>query len=429
MKTEKHWKSIGRHSHHGLWIPLFALRADEEKGIGSFLDLTVLIDWCKKIGFDTLQLLPLNDTGSDPSPYNPISSCALDPVYLSIPHLQEAKNRKEIKAQKLEYLYQEFKRTDVNIDPFQNEHPWVENYGKYLGDVDFYSFVQYRCFTQMNQVKKHATKRGIFLVGDLPHLVSQESADVSSHPELFHQNLGAGAPPDLYNPQGQNWGFPLYNWETMREQKFGWWKQRLKAIESLYHIYRIDHVVGLFRIWAIAPGKKATEGGFIPHDESLWMDLGREILEMMIGSSPLLPFAEDLGTIPKGVYPILKDLGICGTKVLRWEKGAMSDFEPYSITTVSTPDTEPLSVYDPSLNRNTLFDLLKKAHATPSYFHINLLQEYLRAFPELSWEDPCCDRINVPGTLKEDNWLYRFRPTLPEIISHPPLSQLLKNLS
>ena len=426
MKTEAHWKKIGQSPHHGILVPLFALRANREVAIGEFTDLIPLIDWCKKIGFDTIQLLPLYDSGTDPSPYNPISSCALDPVYLHLPGFQsKATDRNEIKNEKLRFLQEQFQSHPIDWKPFLKKHSWVEEYGRYLGDLPFYSYVQMLCFKQLGLIKEHASECGIFLMGDLPYLVSPKSADVWAYPHLFREDLVAGAPPDLYNLQGQKWGFPLYNWDAMRKEKYAWWRRRLSAFESFYHIYRIDHVVGFFRIWGIEKDHPASHGHFIPEETDLWAPLGREILEMMIDASPLLPIAEDLGTIPNLVFPILKELGICGTKVVRWQHNLPpEDYEPFSLTTVSTPDMEPL----PLLSHEKRFKILKKSHATRSYFHINMLQEYLALFPELSWPDPSQERINIPGTLNETNWRYRFRPTLQEIVSHEPLASVMKSL-
>ena len=96
----------------------------------------------------------------------------------------------------------------------------------------------------------------MFLKGDIPILISKESTDVWFHRNLFLLNLTAGAPPDMYSKDGQNWQFPLYNWPEMEKEHYAWWQQRLNLASRLYDIFRIDHVVGFFRIWAIPLGKK-----------------------------------------------------------------------------------------------------------------------------------------------------------------------------
>ncbi len=486
MMTDPQWHRIGKYPHHGIVVALASLRSQNGCGIGEFLDLLPLIPWCRSIGLDVIQLLPLNDSGEDPSPYNPISSCALDPVYLSLsalpnPHesldsfapfmTSQHTQFTQVKHQKLQWLKHYFEHnihllTTKEYQQFLQDHPWVYPYARFRAYKDlynnshwkdwpgslpeqsgeFYTFVQYLCYRQMHQVRQAADAAGLFLKGDLSILISPDSADVWSERELFHLELVAGAPPDQYNQLGQKWGFPLFNWQAMEQNDYRWWKRRLKVAEEYFHIYRIDHIVGFFRIWAIPPDKKATEGHFIPSDAAQWPDHGRKILEVLIQSSSLLPIGEDLGTIPPFVPHILKELGICGTKVMRWQRDwhhsyiPFDHYEPLSLTTVSTHDLEPLGLwwqkfheeaqsfahfkhwtYAPVLSAGERFDILKDSHHTASLFHINLLQETLALFPELVWPNPEDERINIPGEETKANWVYRYRPYVEEIVSHAEL--------
>lgn len=480
MKTEAHWQKIGKVPHNGICVPLFSLRTKNCCGIGEFLDLIPLIDWCKKIGLDCIQLLPINDSGPDPSPYNPLSSCALDPVYLNLAELgiethPIEKNhipRNELLSLKLDLLDKQLPKQDLQT--FIQQNPWLDAYSRFKAlkeqfggthwkdwplnskpnpaRVEFFTLLQFHAYRQMEKVRKYATQQGIFLKGDIPILLSPDSADVWTNHSLFRLDLNAGAPPDAYNSLGQNWGFPLFDWDAMRANGFKWWKERLKVAERLYHIYRIDHVVGFFRIWGIEKGKKASEGSFFPPDPNLWMDQGRELLEMMIDATTMLPMAEDLGTIPKDVYPILKELGICGTKVLRWQTKEghfipFNQYEPLSLTTISTADMEPFELwwkkfpaesapfaafmgwaYHPILTSKQRLKVLHDVHHTSSLFHINLLQEYLALFPELVSPNPEEERINVPGTVLPTNWSYRFRPSLEEITHHEGLANAFSSI-
>jgi 4-alpha-glucanotransferase len=485
VKTDAHWQKIGMRPHHGVCVPLFSIHTKNSSGIGEFLDLIPLIDWCSSLKLDCIQLLPINDSGPDPSPYNCLSAYALDPVYLSLHALgiepihtfktHQLVMRSEVLALKMELLHTYFQKTfaalsqTTEYQTFLNQNPWLQTYGRFKAlkagfegrhwrdwpkeakpaqeKVDFYIFLQFHCYNQMEQVRAHASEQGVFLKGDIPILLSPDSADVWENPSLFHLDLNAGAPPDYYNKLGQNWGFPLFNWEAMRKSGFKWWKDRLKVVEKLYHIYRIDHVVGFFRIWGIEQGKKAAEGSFFPPDQSLWAAQGRELLEMMIDATTLLPMSEDLGTIPKEVYPILKELGICGIKVVRWQAKEghfipFSEYEPLSMTTISTHDMDTLELwwkkypsevvpfaafmgwaYHPILSSKQRLQILHAVHHTPSYFHINPLQEYLALFPELVWPNPEDERINVPGTLLPTNWTYRFRPSIEELAEHKELAK------
>ncbi|MBX7067654.1 MAG: 4-alpha-glucanotransferase [Parachlamydiales bacterium] len=473
MKTDAHWERIGKRPHHGICVPLFSIHSKKSSGIGEFLDLIPLIDWCKEVGFDVIQLLPINDTGRDPSPYNPLSSCALNPIYLSLWELgiecPKANTRAEVLQLKIEKL---LSISSPPPESFIEQHPWLLHYAEFRALkeqfngvawqdfpkeakpdpklVEFFIFVQFHAFRQMEMVKAHAEKQGVKIKGDVPILISPDSADVWSETHLFNLKIGAGAPPDTFHAQGQSWGFPLLDWAEMRKRHFDWWKMRLRTIEHLYHIYRIDHVVGFFRIWGIPRGKKAIEGSFYPPDQRLWMDQGTEILEMMIDASPLLPMAEDLGTIPKEVYPILKRLGICGTKVMRWQKEAghyipLDHYEPISLTTLGTHDLPPVEVwwkktpeeaapfasllhltYHPILREKERMAILRASHKTTSLFHINPLQEYLALFPELANHGE--EQINYPGTLSATNWTYKFRPSVEEMIAHEDLKRRIREV-
>lgn len=494
INTEGHWQKIGKKAHHGLAVPLFSLRTQQSCGIGEFLDLIPLIDWCSTIHFDCIQLLPLNDTAADASPYNAISSCALDPIYISLfalkngPPLPSFLNeapylmREEVRQTKLQWLTSYFalhfshisERADYKM--FISTHPWVHQYALFKAlkerfhqthwkewpssiplvspeETYFFIFLQYLAFQQMQQVKAHADHQKVFLQGDFPILVSSDSVDVWENPSLFHLDLSAGAPPDAYNQEGQDWGFPVFNWERLEQSTFQFWTQRLRVAETLYHFYRIDHIVGLFRIWVIPQGAKAKEGFFLPNNPDTWIPQGQKILEHMIQTTSMLPIAEDLGTIPKDVFPLLKNLGICGTKVVRWQTDSFKEYlpyqnyEPFSVTTVSTHDLyflkdwwtnypkEALAFsrfkgwsYTPTWTLEKQKSLLLDAHQTPSYFHINLLPEYLALFPELI-HHPEPSRINTPGTLSSLNWTYRCRTFLETITSHADLQTIMRVFS
>lgn len=507
LKTEVHWQRIGKKAHHGMALPLSALRSQKSCGIGEFYDLLPLIDWCQSLSFDCIQLLPLNDMGNDTSPYNAQSSFALDPIYLSLAALPGADIKElaalfqsltllprvsiqAVKEKKMEWLYAYFLKTFSAIEKtkeyeeFIETHNWLLPYAlfkacksQYGGifwkdwplparqydpsslnisqeSVNFHTYLQYLSYRQITHVRDYAASRDVFLKGDLPILLSPDSADVWADPSFFDLTLAAGAPPDYYNKEGQRWGFPLPNWEAMRESGFSWWKERLKAASFGFHLYRIDHVVGLFRIWGIPQGKLAKEGHFIPKNPHLWPKHGEDILEKLLEISPLLPIAEDLGVIPNEVPLILKKLGICGTKVIRWQRDWQGDekyipyelYEPFSMTTVSTHDCDTLrgwwQTYPDEAKAFCLFkrwdyrfdlpperilEILHDAHRTPSYFHINLLQEYLSLFPELVHLDAKEERINIPGDNIPTNWTYRFKPFVEEIIEHGALAAYMRS--
>lgn len=489
------WKKMGVRSRHGINIPLASLRTHKSAGIGEFYDLIPLIDWCHEVGFEVIQLLPLNDSGNDLSPYNALSSCALHPLYLSLGPLSPLLNSlprisyQEVLALKLSYLQHDFKTSTHKLtqhprfQDFVSKRRWLVPYAlfkvlkekfhhfswmswpeelkhpefkklaaEYEEKMQFYLVLQYLCHLQLTEVKEYARSKGILLKGDLPLLVSKDSADAWHQPDLFDFTDSVGAPPDQYNPEGQSWGFPLFKWEA---QNFSWWKEKLQTASDYYDLYRIDHVVGLFRIWAIPSDKTPKEGRFLPQNPDLWIPQGKEALHMMLKSSSMLPIAEDLGTVPRDVRTTLAELGICGTKVIRWEReydqgGNFIPFDRYpllSMTTVSTHDSETLALWwqnsreeakafckfqgwsdSPHLSFEKRLALLRAAHHTSSLFHINLLPEYLALFPELVAPDPSDERINIPGKILSTNWTYRLHRPLEEITSHLPLKKAIASL-
>lgn len=499
--------SLKTGSHHGWVIPLFSLWTKQSCGTGEFLDLLPCIDWCKERGFNVLQFLPLNDKGLDTSPYNPISSCALDPSYLSLTPLAQESGLslevfapfcllprvavKEVAREKLRWLQTYFKKEGPRItassayQEFLSLHPWLPRYAlfkslknhyggiswldwpkeakipspdlyrEFSSSIQFYTVLQYLCFSQMKQVKAHAESRGVALLGDIPILLSPDSTDVWSFPSLFELHLSAGAPPDKYSEEGQKWGFPLFNWHAMEQDGYQWWKERLQCAETLYHLFRIDHAVGFFRLWAIPLDKEPRDGFFVPADESLWIPEGTERMKMFLSASSMVPIAEDLGTVPEEVRTTLRKLGICTTSVTRWERRWLTDkgflpyneYPPVSLSTISTHDTPLVAQwwrdfpeeakdfctfkdwsYSPTLSSEQLFEILKDSHKTTSRFHINLLREYLSLFPELVAPTPEEERINVPGTQLPTNWTGKYRLSLEAMREHGPLNEALEKL-
>lgn len=510
------WNIIGIKPHHGINLPLFSLHTKESCGIGEFLDLKLVIDWCKKIGFDTIQILPLNDTGPEPSPYSSISAFALNPLHISLTALPNISNHEDLMAivkdlqsltqkQRIDYpelhrkrneflhlYYQYTYATESQREDFQNfvkANDWLQSYAlfktlkiirdwqpwekwpqnlkdpcpsdlttlfqEYQTQIAYHIFLQYLCFKQFDEVKKYSQAQGIFLKGDIPILISKESADVWFNRNLFLLNFTAGAPADMFSDEGQNWEFPIYNWPEIENQNFAWWHKRIAIAERLYDLFRIDHVVGFFRIWAIPLGKKGKDGHFFPEDHHQWIELGTKNLMRMLDHSKMLPIGEDLGVVPSEVRESLKKLGICGTKVMRWERNwngdqrfiNINDYIPESMTTVSTHDSETLNQwwtnhpqeaqeyarsknwsYSPKLTHEQNLEILKDSHRSNSIFHINLLNEYLALMPAMIWPQPEDERINDPSTISAKNWSYRFRPSFEEIMQNTDIENLMKSI-
>ena len=118
-------------------------------------------------------------------------------------------------------------------------------------EIAIYYFLQYHLHKQLVEVHDYARVNGIAIKGDIPIGVSPRSVDAWVEPELFNTNMQAGAPPDDFSATGQNWGFPTYNWELMEKDGYQWWRKRFQKLAEYFDAYRIDHVLGFFRIWGI----------------------------------------------------------------------------------------------------------------------------------------------------------------------------------
>jgi 4-alpha-glucanotransferase len=118
-------------------------------------------------------------------------------------------------------------------------------------DIGVHYFIQYHLDKQLSAASAHARENGIVLKGDIPIGISPDSVEAWTEPHLFNLGAQAGAPPDDFAIKGQNWGFPTYNWDVMAEEDFSWWKKRLHHMGAYFDAYRIDHIIGFFRIWEI----------------------------------------------------------------------------------------------------------------------------------------------------------------------------------
>ncbi len=128
----------------------------------------------------------------------------------------------------------------------------------------FFVWCQLRASQQFKEAADYCRSKGIVLKGDIPILMNEDSADCWGWPEFFRQDLRAGSPPDGENPLGQNWGFPTYNWERIAADQYDWWKKRISNAANYYDAFRIDHILGFFRIWAV-PESETT--AFLGHTE------------------------------------------------------------------------------------------------------------------------------------------------------------------
>ena len=145
-------------------------------------------------------------------------------------------------------------------------------------DVEYWYFVQYHLHMQLLESRNYAHSKGVIFKGDLPIGVSRNSADAWMDRDLFNMDSCAGAPPDAFSTEGQNWGFPTYNWDVMEKDGFAWWKARLGNMSRYFDAFRIDHILGFFRIWEIPlTAKSGLAGHFspaLPYSSKELADLG-----------------------------------------------------------------------------------------------------------------------------------------------------------
>ena len=283
----------------GTAIPVFSLRSEEGFGVGEFNDIPRFVDWMERTGQRVLQLLPINDTTrrgewGDSYPYSPVSSFALHPLYIHLPDVGVKEDaaykalQKELNALptvayprvialKLRYLQLAFAdhgKKDLATPEYrqfaQESACWLDAYADFCArrdgnESDFYRWVQFHLDRQLSRAVRYAHEKGVYLKGDLPIGVGRDSVDAASFPKLFNLDSSAGAPPDFFSEDGQNWGFPTYNWEEMGKDDYAWWKARLRTMARYFDAYRIDHILGFFRIWEIPlPHKSGKEGHFNP---------------------------------------------------------------------------------------------------------------------------------------------------------------------
>ncbi|MEM9324726.1 MAG: 4-alpha-glucanotransferase [Bacteroidota bacterium] len=121
----------------------------------------------------------------------------------------------------------------------------------FYDDITVHYYIQYHLDKQLKTASEYAREQGVVLKGDIPIGIYRYSVDAWLEPELYNMACQAGAPPDDFSISGQNWGFPTYNWNAMAEDGFGWWKQRLVKMSEYFDVFRIDHILGFFRIWEI----------------------------------------------------------------------------------------------------------------------------------------------------------------------------------
>lgn len=439
------------------------------------------INFLASSGISYWQMLPVCVVGSANSPYQSYSSHSGNPLFIDLDFLMEEKllSKEEITAKnwgnmkskvdynqvfsaKKELLEISFERFFTNdLEEFEEfcreNHQWLEDYALFMAlkeeyrdipwqdfpmdirhredqaigyyrdklwtRMDFYKFVQFKFFKQWEAMKLYAKSKGVFLIGDIPMYVSADSVDTWVYRDLFqldqdcHPSSVAGVPPDYFSKTGQHWGNPLYRWDKMMEENFGWWKSRLAFQGMLFDVVRIDHFRGLESFWSIPRGAKtAIEGRWVKGPDLDFVNAIKDALPN------LEIIAEDLGILTNEVKLLLEKSGFPGMKVLQFafNPNENSDYLPHKhinncIVYTGTHDNNTLKGFLDEADDETLSyimaylditdkniidkKLIKSALSSVANVAIFQMQDLLGLGSEA--------RMNRPSTV-EDNWTWRI---------------------
>lgn len=426
-------------------------------GIGDFgPEMLRFLEKISACGIRTLSLLPMNPTSFGNSPYQPPSACAgniyfISPELLWEDGLLSQKDLEEARCPNTGTIdygrlfetrpallkkafskfvergglsgedYQRFCKTHsgwlddyaafMTIKEAENHQPfwsWPEElrqrrepaYSRWMkehGESDaFWKFTQFLFFSQWAQVKRHAAKKGIEVIGDAPFYVAADSADVWSRPELFmvdpatgRVELWAGVPSDDFSSSDRNWGNPVYRWENHQADDYAWFRQRIRVCAAMYDGLRIDHVIGMMRYFGIKNG--ASSG--IWYDGPEMKDHGfSEAVRQEAKAGGLFIIAEDLGKIPDGLRDRMRELGWPGMRVLQFAFTGKYNAKSNHLPFYHQPD---MVVYTGTHDNPTLGEFL----AQKSGKELRYMRWWLRksAQEELHWpliEETCKSPAN-----------------------------------
>lgn len=440
-------------------------------------------DFLHAAGQKYWQLLPLGPTSYGDSPYQSFSTFAGNPYFIDLDLLAEEDllDKEDLAAAdwgndpryvdygkiyevRFDVLRRAFlrgrERDREAVERFQAENPWLKNYTLYMAvkthfgmkswlewpdeairvrapeavaryekelaeDVAFYTYLQYLFFKQWGELREYIHSLGIRIIGDLPIYVAMDSADVWAEPEFFQLGEGniptevSGVPPDYFSADGQLWGNPLYDYDRMRQDGFGWWIRRVEGASRLFDVIRIDHFRGLESYWAVPYGAEtAREGRW---RKGPGMDLVGVLTQWFHGLDII---AEDLGFLTPEVHQLLRDSGLPGMKVLEFAFDARepSNYLPHTyerncVCYVGTHDNETVMQWREQADRADVtfarkylglneaegfhWGMIRGGMSSVADTFVAQMQDYLGLGAE--------GRMNTPGTLG-NNWRWRLLP-------------------
>ncbi len=441
----------------------------------------LFIAWLSQAGQKYWQMLPVNPTGAGNSPYSSISAFAGNPAFISLELAAEEgfldpsgiPSFKDLNA--AQALMEKEKTLRLAASRFQKENPagtwaefhafldqesfWINDYAwfcalkerfknapwsdwpqkirtrdfrfwerdllHFLGETSFYyQFEQFLFARQWSQIKNACQKNGLSLIGDIPIFVSQDSADVWAHQEIFdlddqgHPIAVSGVPPDYFSKTGQLWGNPLYRWDILKESGYEWWEKRLEISSRRFNAVRLDHFIGFCRYWRIPAGEKtAVKGQWVQGP-------GSDFFSSILTRLPQLQIiAEDLGVAGNDVYQLRDEFHFPGMNVLQFsfggeEKFLPKNYAPHSVAYTGTHDNDTLKGWLENGPQEEVHRALGNVHGSKSESENNwkLIQVLLES-PSNTVIIPMQDilglgsdaRMNIPGTIS-GNWNWKLKP-------------------
>lgn len=449
-----------------------------EYGIGSMgSEAYEFIDFLAASKQKYWQLLPIGPTSYGDSPYQSVSVFAGNPYFISVEllikeglllqeeaDLLKTRNPRRVdynflfqtKLHLLGFAYQRKSMYESEFQRFCAEHKhWLEDYSLFMAlkkehhyhafmeweeeyrfrdatalnsfilshesNIDFYRFIQFLFFKQFLQMKQYANEKGILLIGDMPIYCAYDSADVWCHKHYFEVDEKlelirvAGCPPDAFTEDGQLWGNPLYRYDVMKKDGYQWWVARMKQMEMLFDVVRIDHFRGFAGYYAI-------EAGAINAKNGKWeKGPGKELFLAIEKECKVKVIAENLGFLTPDVNELLEELKYPGMHIFQFELEDETgcplerDFEKNSILYTGTHDNQTiLSFYrELSLENKKLIDTLChiRIKDKPNFKIIEFCMGLNPNVCIIPMQDylSCCDaegRMNIPST-SLGNWTWR----------------------
>jgi 4-alpha-glucanotransferase len=315
--------------------------------------------------------------------------------------------------------------------------------------VLYHEWLQWQIEEQWHTARASANREGVELAGDLPFMVATDSSDVWADRADFRLDARVGVPPDAFSATGQDWGLPVYRWDVMEKEGFPWLTERARRMADLYGLYRVDHVVGLYRTYFFP--NDGSPPAFIPAGEEAQTRNGERVLSILSRGARVI--AEDLGTVPDFVRASLARNGVPGYRVLRWERHWHDPGQPFrdppswptvSVATTGTHDTDSLADWWDAMPDDereaflALPGLARVRERAPPRFDEGVRDAILELVYGsgsdlllLPFQDAFGfrERVNVPGTVNEENWTYRMPRDLSALLADRAARDRLRDLA